>query len=234
MNLPNTLTVARICATPLIAWLPFVHDWRWRLVAFVLFIAAAVTDYWDGHLARTRGLITDLGKQLDPLADKLLLFGTLVPRYLLQAPPGSPLHHYGPAREGMPVPGAIGFPFLIGDFHVYLPLLVILVVIGRETAMTAFRSAAARKGVVIAAIGSAKLKTVLQQVWVGSAYFWFWAATAAYAYGWWGNAPWTVFTWLNGIVGALSMLGAVALTLWSLWVYVRRYGMILVGRTGTR
>ena len=232
MNLPNSLTVARICVTPLIAWLPFAHDWRWRLLAFVLFIAAAVTDYWDGHLARTRGLITDLGKQLDPLADKLLLFGTFVPMYLLQAPAGSPLHHYGPAREDMPVPGAIGMPFLIGDFHVYLPLLVILVIIGRETAMTAFRSAAARKGVVIAAIGSAKLKTVLQQVWVGSAYFWFWAATAAFAYGWWDNPVWRAFAWLNGVVGSLSMIVAVALTLWSLWVYVRRYGMVLVGRTG--
>ena len=231
MNLPNSLTVARIIVTPLIAWLPFVADWRMRLLAFVLFIAAAVTDYWDGHLARTRGLITDLGKQLDPLADKLLLLGTFVPMYLLQAPAGSPLHHYGPARDGIPVPGAVGMPFLLGDFHVYLPLVVILVILGRETAMTAFRSAAARKGVVIAAIGSAKLKTVLQQVWVGTAYFWFWAATAAYTFGIWDNALWRAFTWLNGIVGTLSMTGAVVLTLWSLWLYVRRYGMVLVGRT---
>jgi phosphatidylglycerophosphate synthase len=233
VNLPNTLTVARICATPLIAWLPFAPDWRLRLLAFVLFIAAAVTDYWDGHLARTRGLITDLGKQLDPLADKLLLLGTFVPMYLLQAPEGSPLHHYGPAREGVPVPGAVGFPFLVGSIEVYLPLVVILVILGREAAMTAFRSAAARKGVVIAAIGSAKLKTVLQQVWVGTAYFWFFAATAAHVFGWWGQPLWTAFTWLNGVVGALSMTGATVLTLWSLVLYVRRYGGVLVGRTGT-
>jgi CDP-diacylglycerol--glycerol-3-phosphate 3-phosphatidyltransferase len=231
VNLPNTLTVARIIVTPLIAWLPFVADWRMRLLAFVLFIAAAVTDYWDGHLARTRGLITDLGKQLDPLADKLLLLGTFVPMYLLQAPAGSPLHHYGPAQKGVPVPGAVGMPFLLGDFHVYLPLVVILVILGRETAMTAFRSAAARKGVVIAAIGSAKLKTVLQQVWVGTAYFWFWAATAAHTFGIWDQPLWRAFTWLNGIVGTLSMTGAVVLTLWSMWLYVRRYGMVLVGRT---
>jgi CDP-diacylglycerol--glycerol-3-phosphate 3-phosphatidyltransferase len=231
VNLPNTLTVARICVTPLIAWLPFVNDWRMRLFAFVLFIAAAVTDYWDGHFARTRGLITDLGKQLDPLADKLLLLGTFVPMYLLQAPAGSPLHHYGPARPGIPVPDAIGMPFLLGDLHVYLPLVVILVILGREAAMTAFRSAAARKGVVIAAIGSAKLKTVLQQTWVGTAYFWFWAATAAYAFGIWDNPWWRAFTWLNGIVGTVSMTGATVLTLWSLWVYVRRYGVVLIGRT---
>lgn len=231
MNLPNTLTVARIVATPLIAWLPFAHDWRLRLLAFVLFIAAAVTDYWDGHLARTRGLITDLGKQLDPLADKLLLLGTFVPMYLLQAPAGSPLHHYGPARSDDPVPDAVGFPFLLGSLKVYLPLVVILVILGREAAMTAFRSAAARKGVVIAAIGSAKLKTVLQQVWVGSAYFWFWAATLAFDRGWWDDAPWIAFTWLNGIVGALSMTVATVLTLWSLLMYVRRYGVVLLGRT---
>ena len=233
MNLPNTLTVARICVTPLIAWLPFVPDWRWRLVAFALFIAAAVTDYWDGHFARTRGLITDLGKQLDPLADKLLLLGTFVPMYLLQAPAGSPLHHYGPAQRDLPVPGAIGMPFVLGDLHVYLPLVVILLVLGREAAMTAFRSAAARKGVVIAAIGSAKLKTVLQQTWVGCAYFWFFAATAAHTYGAWDNGLFRAFAWINGIAGTVSMTGAVVLTMWSLWLYVRRYGMVLLGRTGT-
>jgi phosphatidylglycerophosphate synthase len=233
VNLPNTLTVARICVTPLIAWLPFVPDWRWRLLAFVLYIAAAVTDYWDGHLARTRGLITDLGKQLDPLADKLLLLGTFVPMYLLQAPAGSPLHHYGPAVTGVPVPGAVGLPFLLGDLAVYLPLVIILIILGREAAMTAFRSAAARKGVVIAAIGSAKVKTVVQQIWVGTAYFWFWAATAAHAFDWWNQPLWRAFSWFNGVLGTVSMSAAVVLTLWSLVLYMRRYGLVLIGRTRT-
>src|SRR4051812_42113645 len=83
MNLPNALTVARIAATPLIAVLPFANSWSLRMVAFVLFLAAAITDYIDGHLARTRKEETDLGRLLDPLADKALLLGTFVPMYLL-------------------------------------------------------------------------------------------------------------------------------------------------------
>ena len=73
MNLPNAITVARIAVAPLVALLPLVPSWEARIAAFVLFIVAAVTDYWDGHLARTRNLVTDLGRLLDPLADKLLL-----------------------------------------------------------------------------------------------------------------------------------------------------------------
>ena len=73
MNLPNWLTVGRIAFTPLLIWLPLQEDPGYRLAAFVLFIAVAVTDYYDGMLARTRGLVTDLGKMLDPFADKLLL-----------------------------------------------------------------------------------------------------------------------------------------------------------------
>ena len=85
MNLPNALTVGRIAATPLIAVLPFANSVGLRLVAFVLFTIAAITDYVDGRLARSRKEETDLGRLLDPLADKLLLFGTLIPMYILTA-----------------------------------------------------------------------------------------------------------------------------------------------------
>src|SRR5215471_16651770 len=83
MNLPNALTVGRIAATPLIAALPFASSWTLRLIAFVLFVAAAITDYIDGYLARSRKQETDFGRLLDPLADKMLLVGTLIPMYLL-------------------------------------------------------------------------------------------------------------------------------------------------------
>src|SRR5215210_7068031 len=83
MNLPNGLTVARIAATPLIAALPFVPTSGARLGAFALFLAAATTDWLDGYLARSRKQQTDLGRMLDPLADKLLLLGTFVPMYFL-------------------------------------------------------------------------------------------------------------------------------------------------------
>ena len=83
MNLPNTLTVGRIAISPLVALLPLAPSWPLRFAAFVLFIIAAVTDYWDGKLARRRNLVTRLGTLLDPLADKLLLLATFVPMFLL-------------------------------------------------------------------------------------------------------------------------------------------------------
>ena len=228
MNLPNSITLGRILVTPLVAWLPFVPDWRIRLLGWVLFLAAAITDYVDGNLARSRGLITDLGKLLDPLADKLLLLGTFVPMYLLQAPPGSPLAHMLTAPEG--VPEARGFPFVLpGGSFVYLPLVLPAVVIARELLMTVFRQTAARRGVVIAAIGPAKWKTGFQQTWVGAAYAWFSLATLATSRAWWDEPSWRAMAYFCGIVGTVSMIGAVALTLWSLWLYVRRYGMVLVG-----
>ena len=78
-NLPNTISAARILISPLIALLPFEVSPMWRAVAFVLYLISAISDYWDGWIARTRGLVTDLGKALDPLADKLLLVATFVP-----------------------------------------------------------------------------------------------------------------------------------------------------------
>ena len=209
MNLPNALTVGRIAVTPLIAALPFASSWQLRLIAFVLFTLAALTDYVDGMLARSRKEETDLGRLLDPAADKLLLFGTLVPMYFL-----TPM---------MP------FQTPVGD--VPLPWWVVLIVLGREVAMTVFRQAAARRGVVIAAIGAAKWKTGFQLLWQGSAYCWFFADTLAERRGWFTSdsaQPWmNAFTMLNGIVGTLAMWSAVALTLYSLYLYLRRYGTLL-------
>lgn len=72
MNLPNRLTVIRIILTPLfmltLVWqFPFHY-----LVSVLIFIAASLTDLFDGKIARKRGLVTDFGKFLDPLADKML------------------------------------------------------------------------------------------------------------------------------------------------------------------
>jgi len=72
-TLPNVVTIIRIAMTPVIALLPFIDGYWPKLIAFVVFILVAVTDVWDGYLARTRNQVTDLGKVLDPLADKLLL-----------------------------------------------------------------------------------------------------------------------------------------------------------------
>jgi phosphatidylglycerophosphate synthase len=217
MNLPNTITAGRILAAPFIAALPFIAAPGARLIAFVLYVVAAVTDYYDGKLARTRNLITDLGRLLDPLADKLLLFATLIPMFVLMAPATDPLV---PTRaESI---DAARLQFLTPFGSVGLPWWVVAIVIGRELFMTVFRQAAARRGVVISAIASAKWKTGFQSVWVGSAYFWFFAATLARAQGWTSSA-WLAFANFNGIVGTVTMIASVALAAYSLVVYLRRY-----------
>lgn len=71
MNLPNLITIARIVLAVVIIPLLFVDDLATRLLAFVVFLVAAFSDLWDGHLARSRGLITDLGKLLTPLPTSL-------------------------------------------------------------------------------------------------------------------------------------------------------------------
>jgi CDP-diacylglycerol--glycerol-3-phosphate 3-phosphatidyltransferase len=204
MNLPTALTVARIAATPLIAALPFADAWAPRLAAVVLFVAAAITDYIDGHLARTRKQETDLGRLLDPLADKLLLIGTFVPMYLL----------------------APRFPFVTPFGNVGLSAWVVGIVIGREVFMTVFRQAAKRRGVVIAAIGPAKVKTGFQSAWQGVAYFWFFAATLGAERGWTSTGSWRVFAQAAGVVGTLAMVGAVILTLYSLVLYLRTFSSV--------
>ncbi len=224
MNLPNALTIGRIAITPLVAVLPFVNGSTVRAIAFGLFVVAAVTDYIDGYLARRRNLITDLGKWLDPLADKLLLLGTFVPMYYLMS--GAPMLQH--AVQTLPPDGR--FPTLLASMWLSLPLWVVVVVLGREAFMTVFRAIAKRKGVVISSIGPAKWKTTFQSVWIGGAYCWFFTATLARERGWGGNW-WSAFAYFNGAVVALSMFAALALTLWSLGLYVQRYGSIIAAPT---
>jgi CDP-diacylglycerol--glycerol-3-phosphate 3-phosphatidyltransferase len=203
MNLPNALSAARIAVTPLIAALPFFDSWTLRLTAFILFTLAAITDYIDGMLARSRKEETDLGRLLDPLADKALLVGTFVPMYLL----------------------ATAFPFVTPIGNIGLSGWIVAVVLGRELFMTIFRQVAKRRGIVIAAIGPAKWKTGFQLIWQGSAYFWFFAATLAIAKGW-SNAFWRAFAVFNGTVGAIMMTVAVILTVYSLALYLRSFGNV--------
>lgn len=229
MNLPNWLTVGRIAFTPLLVWLPLQEDAGFRLAAFVLFLAVAVTDYYDGVLARTMGLVTDLGKMLDPLADKLLLLGTFVPMFWLQAPETDPVHRLIVA-SGFARDAASHYPFVISlagaDFRVPLPWWVILVVLGREVAMTVLRQLAHRRGTVIAAIFAAKLKTAFQLVWIGAAFFWFFVATVD-RLDVRDRVGWNFLTNLAGLVGAVAMVASVALTLYSMGIYVARYGRVI-------
>jgi CDP-diacylglycerol---glycerol-3-phosphate 3-phosphatidyltransferase len=241
VNLPNMLTVSRIVAAPVVAYLPFVATWPARFGAFVLFLAIAITDYWDGKLARESGQVTDLGKMLDPLADKLLVVATFVPMFLLVGSGGSlslASPHHEPVVAGVAgamfagAPGSPGvhtvFPYVTPLGAAGLPWWILAVVLGREVAMTVFRWYARRRGVVIAASGSAKWKTGFQLTWVGASLFWFGAATAAVEYRW-TEPLWTVAAQFIGIVNVGSMTGAVGLTLWSLWLYAVRHRGLLLG-----
>ena len=77
-DLPNVLTLSRIAAIPLLVALVALHRPDADLAACVVFTAAAVTDYLDGHFARTRQQLSDFGRMLDPIADKLLVGASLM------------------------------------------------------------------------------------------------------------------------------------------------------------
>ena len=76
LNLSNSITLIRIAALPLCAYFLFKnggHDSTWRIVSWWLFFIVGMTDFIDGKLARSRGSVTELGKLLDPIADKALV-----------------------------------------------------------------------------------------------------------------------------------------------------------------
>ncbi|MBE7437972.1 MAG: CDP-diacylglycerol--glycerol-3-phosphate 3-phosphatidyltransferase [Spirochaetales bacterium] len=78
MNLPNILTVLRVLSAPFFVYLLLQPDLNSRIIAFVLFALASVTDLIDGYLARRWNQETELGKFLDPLADKFLVLGAFI------------------------------------------------------------------------------------------------------------------------------------------------------------
>lgn len=223
MNIPNFISAARIVASPLLAALAFIPSVPIRIVAFVLYLVTAISDHVDGKIARHYGLITDLGKLLDPLADKLLLFATFVPMFLLQGPAGDPLLAW--LLSLMPaVPEASRYPFVTwGLGPVHFPWWVLVPIIAREVFMTWFRGFAQRRGAVIAAQRLGKYKAGFQFTWMGAAFCWFWYSLLMTQQGWWG-APLPMF-WarLLGGIGVVTMYGALVLTLVSLGDYVLSY-----------
>lgn len=75
MNLPNKLTIARVIAVPFFIG---AYYFSWYLLAFIIFVAASLTDMLDGKIARKYNLVTNFGKFMDPLADKLLVCSALI------------------------------------------------------------------------------------------------------------------------------------------------------------
>ncbi|MBQ9481113.1 MAG: CDP-diacylglycerol--glycerol-3-phosphate 3-phosphatidyltransferase [Clostridia bacterium] len=134
MNLPNRLTVLRLILIPVFAVFFFVTAIPYNFVfALVVFCAAAFTDFLDGYFARKLNMVTNLGKFLDPIADKLLVSTALI---LL-----------------LTVPAVM--PAIIGA-------ICVSVIIARELMISAFRQIAAAQNIIMAADMTGKIKTVFQ------------------------------------------------------------------------
>ena len=74
----NVLTTIRILLTPVFVWCFLSPSWIVRFLSLAVFVFAAITDWWDGHIARKNQSVTSLGKFLDPLADKLLTIAAML------------------------------------------------------------------------------------------------------------------------------------------------------------
>lgn len=143
-QIPNILTVSRIILVPVLMLLLMIADFgesAVRISSAALFLVISLTDMLDGHIARKYNYITEFGKFLDPLADKLLIFGALIGLIVF-------------AREDLT------FSVLIA-FAAFIILL-------REFAVTSLRMLFKGSG-VIAANMAGKIKTVSQMVFVMAA-----------------------------------------------------------------
>jgi len=153
MNLPNRLTILRICMIPLFVvayFLPF--SWApW--VAVAIFILAAFTDFLDGFIARKYHLVTDLGKLLDPIADKILVTAAL---FCVVAT--------NPLQWMTDMADFAGYNWNFTEFGAIFLTCCATLILARELLIDAVRMIAASKGKVVQANVFGKVKTVLQDV----------------------------------------------------------------------
>jgi CDP-diacylglycerol--glycerol-3-phosphate 3-phosphatidyltransferase len=205
VTLPNIITIARIAACPVIFFLALAPTIGARVWAFALFVAAGLSDVWDGWLARRYDLITDTGKLLDPIADKLLLVATFVPFYLIS--------HRGAEAGLIPGWGA-------------MPAWVMIVIFGRELFITLFRSYAARAGVVIPAGKAGKRKALLQALFAGALLLWYPLRATAESRGW-GGAAWGLWAQFHGAWLTITLWLAILLTVYSMLDYLWSYRSVV-------
>lgn len=133
LTLPNLLSILRIALIPLLVYLLTYVDRLTSALAAGVFLLGSVTDYFDGYIARRNRSVSNLGKILDPLADKLIVVAALI---MLAATD----------RPGEPS----------------IPAWLVVLVVARETAVTILRGIALREGVVMEAEEMGKYKFVLQ------------------------------------------------------------------------
>lgn len=143
LTLPNILTLSRIVAVPLLAFLLWWPDWQLGYaLAVVLYALMAITDYFDGYLARSSGAVSKLGIFLDPIADKIMVAAVIL---VLTAQ------------------GFLRGPY-VGDLHVVAGLIILV----REIAVSGLREFLAGLKVSVPVTKLAKWKTTLQLVALGA------------------------------------------------------------------
>ncbi len=147
MNLPNKITLTRIFLIPVFIAAFYLDVFAGRpyqyLIAAGIFVLAAGTDFLDGYIARKYGLVTNMGKFLDPIADKVLVSTALI--LLLTRP------------------AAFEVSFFAGWGTVFAGVCV-AVILARELIVSGFRLLAVERGIVLAADKLGKIKTVLQDI----------------------------------------------------------------------
>ena len=148
MNLPNKLTMLRLLLIPFFVALVFLEVGEFAkyndFIAFGVFAIASFTDFLDGYIARKYNMVTDFGKLFDSAADKLLCGSALM------------LLIYVYAIVAITLELSIAFTMCI--------TVCSIIIICRELFMTAFRSIAASKNIIIAADMPGKIKTVAQMI----------------------------------------------------------------------
>lgn len=132
-TLPNLLSLFRILIIPLLVYLLTYPDRYSALLAAALFIVAALTDYFDGYLARRTHSVSEVGKILDPLADKLMVASALIMLAAMDRP-----------NEPS------------------VPAWLVVVILARESAVTVIRGIALAEGIVMQAEALGKYKFILQ------------------------------------------------------------------------
>lgn len=152
MNIPNSLSLARICLIPLFVtayFLPF----EWGIyAALAIFVICCFTDFLDGFIARKYNMVTDLGKLLDPIADKILICAALFCTVAT-----NPLQFFQEVFLELPQ----GFAANFGSILLTVGSILIL---ARELLISAVRMIAASKGIVVQANIFGKVKTVMQDI----------------------------------------------------------------------
>lgn len=144
MNLPNKLTISRVVMIPVFILFFYLNFTGHYFVALAVFAIASLTDLLDGKIARKYGLVTNLGKFLDPIADKVLVLSALV--VFLTKP------EIFVTAAGM------------GEWTWIVAGCGVAVILAREIIVSGFRMVAASVGIVIAADIFGKYKTTFQDV----------------------------------------------------------------------